>query len=424
MRLDSITRMERFIVDALLASSQIPLGVEVIRLADTIENEGIIQQGSSIVVRYTGSSVSVQEVAPLTTLRTMTFDVTLSSQDYLAQSGHDYVVQMCAGSVNTLSNAVPSDTGMQVFQPFVLASEDFAGLSDNSIYSYNQTWQCVVQETFSISAIDPCVARGNCRYLFPSNVVSVIRPGEVVPTSGPPSAPTRTNLIFAPVPPPAALGTDAWDPRLAGVIPDPNNPANLIYEKDPGVTFIENWTAYEYVSTNTYAGELLIVNIYNKETGEVYREGVFYGNAELRALISVQLQMYISRINQVGALETSGIAESIPLPNADRNGYGYVVTEGGRVIAYSDPTSATAATTLIEYGTPFYYDTGVELTVNGVVYVKIGGVPGFGEAWVRKTDWAPVSNYRPDQFCEEPQLVDNATAPEGGSYPNSGQTVP
>jgi hypothetical protein len=424
MRLDSITRVERFIVDALLASTQIPIGVEVIRLADTVETEGVIQQGSSIVVRYTGSSSSVQEVAPLTTLRTMNFEVTLSSQDYLATSGHDYVVQMCAGSVNTLSNAVPSDTGLQVFQPMVLTSEDFAGLTDNSIYVYTQVWNIVVQEVFPISAIDPCVARGNCRYLFPSNVVSTIRPGEVVPSSGPPSAPDRTNLIFAPVPPPSALGTSAYDPRLAGVIPDPLNQNNLIYEKAPGTTFIEGWQNYEYRSTNIYVGDLLRVDIYNKATGTLFMENVFYGNPNLRALVSVNLQMYISRLGQSGVIETSGLAETIPLPNADRNGYGYVVTEGGSILAYSDPTNPSASTAIIEYGQPYYYDTGVELTVEGVVYIQIGGVVGYGKMWVRKDNWAVVGDYQPGEYCEEPQLVDNATQPEGGSYPDTGRTVP
>ena len=55
MTLDTITRIERFITDSLLSSVQIPLGVNVIHLADDSDTEGIAAMTYSIVVRYTGS---------------------------------------------------------------------------------------------------------------------------------------------------------------------------------------------------------------------------------------------------------------------------------------------------------------------------------------------------------------------------------
>ena len=41
MRLDTISRIEQFMTDALLSSPLIPLGVNVIRLAATEDEEGI-----------------------------------------------------------------------------------------------------------------------------------------------------------------------------------------------------------------------------------------------------------------------------------------------------------------------------------------------------------------------------------------------
>ena len=69
--------------DALLSSPQVPLGVNVLRLAATEDEEGIVKMGRTIVVRYSGSSLSVQSTEPLVTLRTMSFEITLSAQSYL-----------------------------------------------------------------------------------------------------------------------------------------------------------------------------------------------------------------------------------------------------------------------------------------------------------------------------------------------------
>ena len=55
MRLDSITRIERYMVDALVTSPLVPLGVNVIRLADENDAEGIVNMVQSIAVRYVSS---------------------------------------------------------------------------------------------------------------------------------------------------------------------------------------------------------------------------------------------------------------------------------------------------------------------------------------------------------------------------------
>ena len=122
MRLDTITRMEQFIVDMLLSSPQIPLGVNVVRLAAAQETEGISNMARTIVVRYLGSQLTVTNQAPLVTERRMNFQLDLASQEYLTESGHDYVIQMCAGAYNTLINQVPPNTGVEVVEASVTRS--------------------------------------------------------------------------------------------------------------------------------------------------------------------------------------------------------------------------------------------------------------------------------------------------------------
>ena len=148
MRLDTITRIERFIQDALLSSPQIPLGVNVVRLAADYDTEGIAAMARSIVVRYVGSDASTIREVPLVLRRTLTFELTHAAQSYLTQSGHDYAIQMCAGAQLTLNNSVPINTGGQVVVPLYLVSERFEGLTDSTHYVYVQTWQCTVEEIF------------------------------------------------------------------------------------------------------------------------------------------------------------------------------------------------------------------------------------------------------------------------------------
>ena len=59
MKLDTITKIEQFLENILLSTEDIPLGVNVVRLAATQDEEGIARMAKSIVVRYTDSSVNI-----------------------------------------------------------------------------------------------------------------------------------------------------------------------------------------------------------------------------------------------------------------------------------------------------------------------------------------------------------------------------
>ena len=54
--------------DALLSSPQIPLGVNIVRLAGTSDEEGITALARSITVRYIGSTLSLQQTQPMSIL--------------------------------------------------------------------------------------------------------------------------------------------------------------------------------------------------------------------------------------------------------------------------------------------------------------------------------------------------------------------
>ena len=167
MKLYTISRIEQYITDALVASPEIPLGVNVLRLADVVEKEGVVQNTNNIVVRYVSSFFNVKYRTPMVYERTLTFELNFSVQNYLTSSGHDFATQLLAGALNTLVSGVPGDSGVQVVEGFSLTSETFTGITENSQYTYTQTWELTINETVPYVALDPCVQRGDCSQIFP-----------------------------------------------------------------------------------------------------------------------------------------------------------------------------------------------------------------------------------------------------------------
>ena len=407
MRLDTITRIERFISDAILSSTQIPEGVNIIRLAATQDEEGIANLARTITVRYTGSDVTLQSLMPLTQDRRMSFEVILASQSYLTESGHDYVVQMCAGVYNTLTNQVPTNTGVQIMTPLHMIREEFQGLTDNSQFVYSQTWACVAQEIDPQIAIDPCVQRGNCSYLFPENTKSVIKPGEVL----------YGNTIYSPTLP-VPNGFPATQ-EYCGVVESGDN---LVYKHDTDTLFLADWANYTFVSTETFdtTNTFLIVNVYTTATGEFFmtymasdcenRKAVQIGGAQpgeanwLGGLIR-------SPIGKVGNPSESGTPEPFQAVMAYRNSWGYVAVPQATI--YSNPSNSEAATAQIKYGALYGVATGTLLVVEGVTYIYIGGTP-LGKAWIKRDDFQDIV-YEPRIDCTGPEI--ECGVPEGAEDP-------
>jgi len=409
MRLDTITKIETFMADALLSSPQIPLGVNVVRLAASSDEEGLTHLARSITVRYTGSALNMEQTQPMSIYRRMTFEVTLASQSYLTQSGHDYAIQMCAGSYNTLTNQVPTGTGAQVIEAFHMTSEQFQGITDSTHYIYVQTWELTTQEINPLVALDPCVARGNCSYLFPSDTINRILPGDVL----------YQNKIFAPVLPPAAVG-EPYEPELSGVIVQGND---LVYKDSPTEVFLTNWTTYSLVPTGEFdeSGTMLRVNIYDRD-GDLFMS-TFFSNADGRKVIQIAGAAPAS-YNQLGGLWTSrpensgnpsesGV-ESLPPVIATENEFGYINIMRGTLFA--DPTNPDGARVVVKYGALYPVQAGVTLTHDGEKYLYVGGTP-LGKAWVRERDLTMLnsSQYFPKINCSDEAVIDGTTSETGDS---------
>ena len=380
MKLDSITQIERYMTNALLSSTLVPLGVNVIRLADVSDEEGILQMVNSMVVRYTGSSVQTVRQSPLMMERTMTFEVNIASQSYLSQSGHDFAVQLLAAAHETLVNQVPCNTGVEIVEPFHLVTESFTGLTDSSHYTYTQVWQIVVQDYYRGIAIDPCVARGDCSKLFPQNVVVSVQPGQTA----------CDGRIVDPVLPPPN-DTIPYDSAYAGVLF--NEAGDLVYKWDPSQVFMtkaEIDAGYIKVCTGTLdtSGRFEIINIKDADNNFVRSYfGVDTGNRLLRlnsGLVRILGENYVP--------ETAGNTEEIKFANLPVNGYGQVITQ--QALLYADPTDANSATARIFYGAIFPTELNVSLEVGPDTYIRVGNTP-LGRAWIKSDEF---QLFRPDQY--------------------------
>ena len=172
-------------VNALTSSPLIPLGVNVLRLADTLDKEGVVQATSNIVVSYSGSSSNLKNREPYVIEKSYSFKVTVTAQDYLSTSAHDFALMLKEGVLRTLINQVPFVDGVQVIEPFYSTDDTFEGITENSQYVYGITFRLLGEETYPIVSMDPCVKRGNCKAIWPpEGIVESIPPGAFVTDDG------------------------------------------------------------------------------------------------------------------------------------------------------------------------------------------------------------------------------------------------
>lgn len=391
MELRSITKIEQFMTNALLSSPLVPLGVNVVRLADVSDEEGILQMVNSMVVRYTDSSVNVISRAPLSMERTLNFEVNIACQSYLSNSGHDFAVQLLAAAHETLINQVPCNTGLEVLEPLVMSSERFTGLTDSTHYTYTQTWSLVVQDYYRGIALDPCVAKGNCSKLWPSYLNQRLLPGEFV----------ASGRIVAPVLPPPNESID-YDREYAGI--DVDSLGNWVYKWDPDKVFM---TAGEianceviYTGQTDESGQFYIYNI--KCDSEFVR--FFFAADTGKRLLQTGSTLYRSPNQLVGLPRVSEPGEQV-LPNTrlPRNGYGYVTPR--KTFIYKDPTDADAISVLVQGGDLFPTEDGTVLAVNDASYYLVGGTP-IGKAWIDTRDFVLLepNQYLPRVDTSEPEL--------------------
>lgn len=342
-------------VDALIASPLIPIGVNVLRLADVIDKEGVVSQTNNIVVRYTGASNSVKNRVPMVFERTMRFELNFSCQNYLTSSGHDFATQLLTGAFITLNGSVPGGAYVQVLEPFVCANEDFTGLTDQSQYTYTQVYQLIIEEALPYIALDPCVQRGDCRQIFPALGVDTKLPlGGILEET--------TGDIY--VPAYGCGGEPAEDYDACYGIRWSNEltqSGNWVFICDPDCVFIEDPLGQPIylLSNNNYTEDgRLVVTIFDAETDEPIRE-VFYCNTG-RKLARYAVELWNDTVNKTGAISSKAVKDASWYQSMN---YGeFAVVTGGYQFLFVDPLNPDSP--------QLYLDGGILIGVQTQTFIQ------------------------------------------------------
>ena len=333
MNLSSITRIEQYLVDALIASPLIPISVNVLRLADVIEKEGIVSQTNNIVVRYTGASNTVKHRIPMVFERQMTFELNFSCQNYLTSSGHDFATQLLTGAFNTINGGVPGGAEVQVIEPFTCSSENFTGLSEESQYTYTQVYQLTIEEQLPYIALDPCVQRGDCRQVLPALGVET-----KLPLAG--MMDEATGGIFVPSYPCDGEPSEDFD-ACYGVrwSNELTQSGNWVFICDPDCVFIEDPLGQPIYmkSNNSYTEDgRLVVTIFDAETNEPIRE-VFYCDTG-KKLARYAMELWVDALGKTGAVSPKAALDATWSQSIN---YGeFAVVTGAYQFLYVDPLNA------------------------------------------------------------------------------------
>jgi len=375
MNLNTISRIEQYMCDALIASPLIPLGVNVLRLADAIENEGVVQNTNNIVVRYTGSTNNVKNRIPLIYERQMSFELDFLCQNYLSSSGHDFATQLLAGAFNTLNGGVPSGAYVQTIEPFTCQTESFTGLTDESQYSYQQTYVLTIEEALPYVALDPCVQRGDCRQLFPGSNVETQLPlaGVLDEASG---------SIYVPAYSGPGLPIEDFD-AVKGVrwSNDLTQSGNWVFVCDPDTIFIEDPLGQPIylLSTGSYTEDgRLAVTVFDAETKEPI-DTVFYADSG-KKLARYAIELWRSAIGSAASLsEARGKASLDASWHSGLNFGEFAVVKGSSQLLYTDPLNSEAPKLSLPGGTLIGVQTSVFIqTAKGRFYYVAQSPQGKG----------------------------------------------
>lgn len=335
MELSTYSRIEQFLCDALISSPLIPISVNVLRLADAIEREGVVQQTNNIVVRYTGATNTIKNRVPMVFERRLNFELNFSGQNYLTSSGHDFATQMLAGAFMTINGSVPSGSYVEVLEPFVCTSERFTGLTEESQYTYTQEWQVTIEEALPYVALDVCVARGNCRQLFPGLGVETRLPlgGVLDEATGDIYVPAYTCDGQPPEDYDACYGIK-WSNELT-------QSGDWVFICDPDCVFLEDPLGQPIylLSNNNYTEDgKLVVTVFDAETKEPIRE-VFYCNTG-KKLARYAIDLWNNTVNKAGAIGSGAVEDSSWFQGM--NVGEFAVVKGGYQFLYIDPLNPDA----------------------------------------------------------------------------------
>ena len=322
--------MEQYLCDALIASPLIPLNVNVLRLADAISQEGVVQNTNNIVVRYTGSSDSVKNRIPMVFERRMSFELNFSCQSYLTSSGHDFATQLLAGAFNTINGGVPSGSGVQVIEPLTCTSEQFTGLTEESQYTYTQVYMLTIEEALPYIALDPCVQRGDCRQLFPGINVETRLPlgGVLEESSGDIYVPWYSGS--------GEPGEDFDQPYGIRWENEVAQNGNWVFVCDPDAVFLEDPLdkPIYLLSTGSFTEDgRLVVTVFDAETDEPLDEVFYVRNGKKLARYAVEL--WNDTVSKRGSISSKAVKDATF--TIGMNTGEFAVVTGGYQFLYTDP---------------------------------------------------------------------------------------
>jgi hypothetical protein len=355
LELSTYTRIEQFLCDALIASPLIPISVNVLRLADAVDAEGIVQQTNNIVVRYTGATNTVKNRVPLVFERRLNFELNFSAQNYLTSSGHDFATQMLAGAFMTINGSVPSGAYAEVIEPFVCTTERFTGLTEESQYTYTQDWQVTIEEALPYVALDVCVARGNCRQLFPGLGVETRLPlgGVLDEASGDIYVPSYDCDGQPPEDYDACYGIK-WSNELT-------QSGDWVFICDPDCVFLQDPLGQPIylLSNNNYTEDgRLVVTVFDAETDEPLRE-VFYCNTG-KKLARYAIELWTDTVAKSGAISSKASKDAAWFQGMATGDF--AVVKGGYQFLYTDPLNPE--------GKQLFIDGGVLIGVQREVFIQ------------------------------------------------------
>jgi hypothetical protein len=360
--------------DMLIASPLIPLGVNVLRLADVIDKEGVVSQTNNIVVRYTGANNTVKNRVPMVFERSMRFELNFSAQNYLTSSGHDFATQLLTGAFITLNGSVPSGAYVQVLEPFVCVSEDFTGLSEQSQYTYTQVYQLIIEEALPYVALDPCVQRGDCRQIFPALGVEAKLPlgGILDDTTGDIYVPSYSGGGEPAEDYDACYGI-RWSNELT-------QSGNWVFICDPDTVFLEDPLGQPIylLSTNTYTADgRLVVAVFDANTNEVIKEVFYCNNGKKLARYAVEL--WNDTVAKSGPISSKAVLDATWYQSMN---YGeFAVVTGGYQFLFVDPLNPEAPQLYVDGGSLIGVQTQTFIQTAKGRFYYVGQSPQ-GKGWM------------------------------------------
>jgi hypothetical protein len=275
--------------------------------------------------------------------RRLNFELNFSAQNYLTSSGHDFATQMLAGAFITINGSVPSGAYVEVLEPFVCTNERFTGLTEESQYTYTQEYQVTIEEALPYVALDPCVARGNCRQLFPGLGVETRLPlgGVLDETSGDIYVPAYT-CDGEPAEDYDACYGIKWSNELT-------QSGDWVFICDPDCVFIEDPLGQPIylLSNNNYTEDgRLVVTVFDAETDEPLRE-VFYCNTG-KKLARYAIELWNNTVTKGGSIGFNASKDSSWFQGM--NVGEFAVVTGGYQFLYVDPLNPDAPKLSIDGG--------------------------------------------------------------------------